>query len=176
MTSERRTQLDLTGLLSGLEQPLELIDSPQRKQELTAYVNAARRHVERAAFDLLSDVVAAFNDGARERRARLEYAAGSLELVVEPISEPVNDTGSGPTFSDTDQERVTLRLPKELKDLIDGLASRHGISANNWYVQELSRVIRRNVNEAMRDEMRGGRRGYRGRSSMKGFVGGDAGP
>jgi hypothetical protein len=170
MTSERRTQFDLSRLLAGLEQPLDLIDSPQRKQELGAYVNAARPHVERAAFDLLSEAVAAFNDGSRERRARLEYAGGRIELVVEPV----NEANGGPeqAFSDTDQERVTLRLPKELKDLIDGLASRHGISANNWYVRELSRVIRHHVNDTVREEMRSARRGYRGRSSMKGFVGG----
>ena len=70
-----------------------------------------------------------------------------------------------------------MRLPKELKDLIDSLASRHGMSANNWYVRELSRVIGRSVRDSMddvRDEMRSGRRGYRGRSSkLKGFVGGE---
>jgi hypothetical protein len=58
------------------------------------------------------------------------------------------------------------------------MASRHGISANNWYVRELSRVIGRHVSDDLADEirdgMRSGRHGYRTRSSkLKGFVGGE---
>jgi hypothetical protein len=178
MTAQRRTTLDLGTLLTGLEQPLQLIDNPQRRQELQAYVAAARPQVERAAFDLLSAAVAAFNDATREAQAKLEYDMTGLHLVVEPLTE-------GPTpeanFNDSDPERVTLRLPKELKELIDSLASRHGMSSNNWYVRELSRVIGRSGRDSMRDgmhdardEMRAGRRGYRGRSSkLKGFVGGE---
>jgi hypothetical protein len=51
----------------------------------------------------------------------------------------------------------------------------HGISANNWYVRELSRIISHNLRDAMREEARSERRGYyRGRrSSLRGFVGGE---
>jgi predicted HicB family RNase H-like nuclease len=171
----------LSGLLTALEQPLQLIDSPQRRQELAAYVSAARPQVERAAFDLLSGIVATFNDANRETQARLEYDVTGLHLSIDPVN------AGGPTpeasFSDSDPERVTLRLPKELKELIDSLASRHGMSSNNWYVRELSRVIGRataggfadDLRDQLRDEMRAGRRGYRARrgSSLKGFVGGE---
>jgi hypothetical protein len=175
MTAQRRTRLDLDTLLTGLEQPLQLIDNLQRRQELQAYVSAARPQVERAAFDLISAAVAAFNDATQETQAKLEYDITGLHLVVEPLKEGPTPEAS---FSDSDPERVTLRLPKELKDLIDSLASRHGMSSNNWYVRELSRVIGRSVGdsvrEEMRDEMRAGRRGYRARSSrLKGFVGGE---
>jgi predicted DNA-binding protein len=174
MTAQRRTPLDLSALLTGLEQPLQLIDSPQRRLELQAYVAAARPQVERAAFDLLSAAVAAFNDANRETQARLDYDITGLHLTVEPLN-----SGPAPeaSFSDGDPERVTLRLPKELKEVIDSLASRRGMSSNNWYVRELSRVIGRHVEEGideMRDEIRSGRRGYRSRSSkLKGFVGGE---
>jgi predicted HicB family RNase H-like nuclease len=166
--------LDLSTLLTGLEQPLQLIDNPQRRQELQAYVAAARPQVERAAFDLLSAAVAAFNDGNRETQAKLEYDMSGLHLSLE-----ASHNGEAPeaSFSEGDPERVTLRLPKELKDLIDEVASRHGMSANNWYVRELSRVIGRSVNDIrneIHDELRSGRRGYRGRSSrVKGYVGGE---
>jgi hypothetical protein len=172
MTSERRTSLDLAGLAAGIEQPLSLIDNPQRRAELQAFVNAARPHIERAAFDLLSQAVAAFNDAVPDQRARLEYDAGALRLAIEPRSAPHGE----PAFDEGEPERVTLRLPKELKDLIDGLASRGGMSANNWYVRELSRVIGRHLGDELRFEVRGQRRGYRGRrSSLKGFVGGEEG-
>ena len=175
MTSQRRTSLDLSALLSGLEQPLQLIDNPQRRQELEAFVSAARPQVERAAFDLLSQVVAAFNDGCRETQAKLEFDVSGLHLALEPRS---NGPEPEASFNDSDPERVTLRLPRELKELIDSVASRHGISANNWYVRELSRIIGRSVADSVGDEIRGemrsGRHGYRTRSSrLKGFVGGD---
>ena len=165
----------MTPLLRGLEQPLQLIDNPQRREDLQAYVSAARPQVERAAFDLLSAAIAAVNDGNRETQAKLEYDITGLHLVVEPLNEGPTPEAS---FNDSDPERVTLRLPKELKDLIDSLASRHGMSANNWYVRELSRVIGRSFGDSLRDEvrddMRSGRKGYRSRSSkLKGFVGGE---
>src|SRR3954471_24896492 len=172
MTSQRRTSLDLGSLLTGLEQPLQLIDNPQRRLEMQAYVSAARPQVERAAFDLISGVVAAFNDANRESQAKLEYDITGLHLVIEPLNEGPTPEAS---FNDSDPERVTLRLPKELKDLIDSLASKHGMSSNNWYVRELSRIIRRSAGDSVRDEARddarSGRRGYRARSSkLKGFV------
>jgi predicted HicB family RNase H-like nuclease len=161
-----------------LEQPLQLISEPQRRDELQAYVNAARPHVERAAFDVLSQLVTAFNDASPELRARLEYSGGGLQLAIEPApEEPEPET----SFNDSDLEKVTLRLPRELKELIDRAAGRHGISANNWYVRELSRTIARHLHESMRQASReerqdARRRGYyRGRSgsSLRGFVGGE---
>ena len=179
MTSEsRRTRIDFDPLLAGLEQPLQLVSDPQRRDELRVYVNAARPHVERAAFDVMSQLVIAFNDANPELRARLEYASGGLQLALEPApEEPEPET----SFNDSDLEKVTLRLPRELKELIDRAAGRHGISANNWYVRELSRTIARHLHESIRqsaheERQDARRRGYyRGRSgsSLRGFVGGD---
>ena len=177
MTSEpSRTEIDLGPLLAGLEQPLQLVSDTQTREQLKAYVNAARPQVERAAFDVLSQVVNAFNDANPEQRARLEYANGSLHIRMEQAQ----DAEPEPSFNDSDLEKVTLRLPKELKDLIDMAAGRHGISANNWYVRELSRTIARHVRESLRENgheerHEGRRRGfYRGRGgSLRGFVGGD---
>jgi hypothetical protein len=176
MTSDnRRTPIDLEPLLAGLEQPLQLVGDPQLKDQLRAYVSAARPQVERAAFDLLSQAVSAFNDANPEQRARLEYAGGRIYVCTDPAPEAAPET----SFSEGDLEKVTLRLPKELKDLIDMAAGRHGMSANNWYVRELSRTIARNVRnsfggEEEREGRREGRRRgfYRGRGgSLRGFVG-----
>jgi predicted HicB family RNase H-like nuclease len=183
-----RTSIDFQQLLAGLEQPLQLVTDPQRRQELEAYISAARPHVERAAFDVLSQVITAFNDASHDLKARLEYTAAGLQLVTQPEGEAAPER----SFSDEDLEKVTLRLPKELKELIDRAAGTAAMSANNWYVRELSRVISRHVNESMRDAWReqrdawreqrdamreeqrdARRRGfYRGRgSSLKGSVG-----
>jgi predicted HicB family RNase H-like nuclease len=175
MTSEsHRTAIDFDPILAGLEQPLQLVVDPQARQQLQAYANAARPQVERAAFDLLSQAVNAFNDANPEQRARLEYANGRLYVCVDAAADAEPET----SFNDSDLEKVTLRLPKELKDLIDRAAGRHGMSANNWYVRELSRTIARGVRASLRDSTReerheGRRRGfYRGRGgSLQGFVG-----
>jgi predicted HicB family RNase H-like nuclease len=182
----QRTEIDLAPLLAGLEQPLQLIGDPQAREQLQAYVNAARPHVERAAFDVLSQVVNSFNDANPDQRAYLEYADGGLHIRLEATAD--NDTET--SFNDSDLEKVTLRLPRELKELIDTAAGRHGISANNWYVRALSRIIARDVRDSLRDAAREGRRGdparegrpegrrgfYRGRGggSLRGFVGGDS--
>ena len=64
--------------------PLQLIDNPQRRLEMQAYVSAARPQVERAAFDLISGVVAAFNDARRKVSAHAEQEmqklTGGLQL------------------------------------------------------------------------------------------------
>jgi len=173
MTSpQRQTPIDFSPLLAGLEQPLQLIGDAERRRDLEAYVAAARPHVERAAFDVLSQAVSAFNDGGGDREARLEYRDGGLHLTLSPRRDtPEPET----SFDDGDLDRVTLRLPRELKQLIDNAAGRHGMSANNWYVRELSRVIGRGIRDTMRDEARSQRRGNRGRrgGSLRGVVGGD---
>jgi predicted HicB family RNase H-like nuclease len=160
MTSERRTSIDFSPLRAGLEQPLQLISDPERRRELEAYIGAALPHVERAAFDVLSQAVTEFNDANPDSQARLEYGDGGLHLTLAPAREAAEPETS---FEDGDFDRVTLRLPKELKKLIDHAAGRHGMSANNWYVRELSRVIRRSIRDSIREEVREAHHGYRGR-------------
>jgi hypothetical protein len=173
-SSNQPTRIDLGPLLAGLEQPLQLVSDPETRDRLQAYVNAARPQVERAAFDVLSQVLRAINDASPETGARLEYTEGGLQVRIEATAEGEPET----SFNDSDLEKVTLRLPKELKELIDRAADRHRISANNWYVRELSRTIarslRHSLHEATREERGEGRRRgfYRGRGqSLQGFVG-----
>jgi hypothetical protein len=174
--NNRRTNIDFAPLLAALEQPLQLVGESQLREQIQAYIGAAGPHVERAAFDLLSQAVSAVNDANPDQRARLEYADGKLFVSVEPAPDAEPET----SFNDSDLEKVTLRLPRELKELIDMAAGRHGISANNWYVRELSRTIARGVRDSLRESTgegrrQGRRRGfYRGRGgSLRGFVGGD---
>jgi hypothetical protein len=168
MTSSSH-QIDLSPLMTGLEQPLQLITDPDTRERLRAYVNAARPQVERAAFDALSQLVEAFNETCAEQRGHLEYSGGILRFKVDEAQ----DGGPEPSFNDGDLERVTLRLPRDLKELIDSVAMRQGVSANNWYVRALSRMMARHFRESMRENPRdagqGRRRGgfYRGRGGHR---------
>ncbi|HEX5139506.1 MAG TPA: hypothetical protein VFX19_01055 [Dehalococcoidia bacterium] len=162
MTSH--TDIDLSPLQSALEQPLALVTEPEARDRVQAYIAAARPHVERAAFDLISQAVTAFRESSPETRVRLEYTTGRLNLEIDDAQE----AGPSASFDDSEVEKVTLRLPRELKNLIDASAGQYGISANNWYVRALSRMMMRHLRDSIRDRVHAGerdrRRGfYRGR-------------
>ena len=76
------------------------------REQLQAYINTARPQVERAAFDVLSQAVNAFNDANPEQRARLEYANGALHVRVEAAQEGEPT----PAFDDSDLEKVVVEL------------------------------------------------------------------
>jgi hypothetical protein len=183
-----RKRLELTPLFVALEQPLALLDAPERRRDVETYLGAARVHLERAVFDLLSAAVAAVNEAGTGVRARLEYEAGTPVLVVEtaagaqagmgPEPEADADAEAGSFFAfEGDMERVTIRLPRELKELIDNAAGRAALSANSWYLRELARTVAREMRRGgpRREpppppwQQRGPRRG----GSVKGFVGDD---
>ena len=50
-------------------------------------------------------------------------------------------------------EKVTVRLPEDLKDLIDRLARQEGFSANNWYIRELARATARSATRGAAEGM-----------------------
>jgi hypothetical protein len=73
------------------------------------------------------------------------------------------------SFAEGDLEKITIRVPHDLKSMIDRLASGEGVSANSWYIRELARTLRRFGRDQAQAEVRVRRRGNR--SSLRGFVG-----
>ena len=171
MTSQL-TALDLSRLIAGLEQPLQLVPDPELRERLRIYVQAAKPQVERAAFDLLAQTVQVINDASPDQLASLIYADGTLNVQVQDVQEDDSDA----PFSEDSLERVTLRLPKGLKDLIDVAAARRGISANSWYVRSLSRAVARQLREAEEGGEREGGHGRRRRGGYRGRGGRSRGP
>ncbi len=185
-------ELDLSSAQRALERPLALVDSPERRADMQRFVEAAGVHLERAIQDLLSVVVDAVNEARGNVTASLQYSAAALRLVVE-ASADAESAGDGnetdpPIFtSDGDMEKVTIRIPAELKDLITQAASLRGLSVNSWYVRELARNVTRATREQFREEHRHGPRGrdqdfrwgppeqrpQRESRSLRGFVGDD---
>src|SRR5688572_20176259 len=102
------------------------------------FLDAARIHQERAVVDLISDIVAKVNEASGDTRIRLEYEAREFRLAVE-TNTPEPETGDPMTRMDGDLEKVTIRLPKVLKDLIDQVVAERGVSLNSWYVRTLAR-------------------------------------
>ncbi|HWO73241.1 MAG TPA: Arc family DNA-binding protein [Dehalococcoidia bacterium] len=187
---DRQHAIDLDSIFAALAEPLALIDSPERRAEVERYLQAARVHLERAVFVLLSQLVDAVN-AAGGRKARLQYEGGRLRLAFDAAAQAEPDAPEADAFFSVegDMEKVTIRLPKELKELIDQAATHAGRSANSWYIRELARAIARHARGFQRHGWPGGPSdaadigadapppppGWQGRrrfgSRLKGFVG-----
>ncbi len=67
----------------------------------------------------------------------VRLVGGDPELVY--VEEP---GGPIPSSAEDLSARVTLRLPEDLKSIIDAIAQAEGVSANTWLLQQISRGAR----------------------------------
>ncbi len=173
MTTELRTE----PVFDALKQPLALIESDERRRAIETYIEAARIPLERAVYDLMSQLATAVDERVTTHyRVRLAYQPGGLAVEVDqkaaaPGEEQQFSTAEG------DVEKITIRIPAELKDLAQQAASRAGTSANTWFVKALARAVRNiDVQTAPPPPPRWGdeSRGRHGRGSrFSGWVGGE---
>jgi hypothetical protein len=167
LASELRTE----PVFDALKQPLALIESDERRRQIEAYLDAARVPLERSVFDLMSQLVQAVDEKTGDHyRIRLAYRPGGLGLEIE---EKVQD-GDAERWStlEGDVEKITIRIPAELKDLAQQAAARAGTSANSWFVKALGRALRSAESQGREQpRWREERHGRGGR--MTGWVGGD---
>lgn len=131
-------------VLDALQRPLDLVEDPDRRQAFARYVEAARIPLERAIFDLLSAAVDAINAEVQTHyRVRLLYTTGALELEVQPQEEPRAEAEGGAwSLAEGEVEKVTIRIPAELKEMVVQAAGRAGTSLNSWFVRSLARTLR----------------------------------
>lgn len=172
MPSPQQVKIDLETVFTALEGPLALVDNSERRDEFRRYLDAARLHLERSIFDLFSIAVEAVNEAGANVSVRLQYQTGALHLVVEPIAQEAGNEQDPLSAIGDEVEKVTIRLPAELKELISQAASLRGMSINSWYVRELARVVRelsRQLQHEERHQEREERQGRRDR--LRGFIG-----
>lgn len=167
------TELRIQSLLDALKQPLALIDNDERRRQIETYLDAAQVQLERAANDLMSQMAQAIDEQVQDHyRIRLAYRPGGLAIEVE---EKVGDGDEARwTTLEGDVEKITIRIPAELKDLATQAAQRAGTSANSWFVKALARSIRSSESSAppthwKHESRHPGRSGSR----LTGWVGGD---
>jgi hypothetical protein len=177
MTTELRTE----PVFDALKQPLALIESDERRRAIETYVEAARTPLERAVYDLMSQMAVAIDEqvGAHYK-IRLTYAPGGLGVEVDAKASAAVEDQAWST-SEGDVEKITIRIPAELKDLAQQAASQAGTSANTWFVKALARAVRnieiqsappppgRPRRSGWQDDRRDSGRGSR----LSGWVGGD---
>lgn len=159
-------------IFEALRQPLPLIESDERREQVERYVETARVPVERAVHDLMSQLVQSIDERVNEHyRIRLAYRPGGLGLEIE---EKVQDGDESRwTALEGDVEKITIRIPAELKDLATQAAARAGTSANSWFIKALARAIR-SVDAQQHQPPSSWRHERHGRGSrFSGWIGGE---
>lgn len=140
------TRFTTDSIFQALRQPLALVEDQERRQAFERYVEAARTSLERSVFDLLSTLVQEVDAQVQEHyRARLQYQPDGLELEVQPVQrEERPDAAEEPAWSAAEGgvEKITIRIPAELKDLVTQAAARGGTSLNSWLIRTLARTLR----------------------------------
>lgn len=176
------TELRTEPVFDALKQPLALVDNDDRRRQIEAYIEAARTPVERAVFDVMSELAQAIDERVGDHyRVRLAYRPGGLGLEIEEKMQ--NGDEARWAALEGDVEKITIRIPAELKDLATQAAAQAGTSANSWFVKALARAIRSHGGPQGGPESQGrwgdstGARGdARGRnrgSRFTGWIGGD---
>lgn len=144
MSMEFKTE----AVFEALRGPLALVEDAEKRQAFERYVEAARYPLERAVFDLLAQLVTAVDEQVSERyRLRLSYRPGALALDVDPVQPPVGTEQAEADLPDWaapdgETEKITIRIPAELKELATQAAGSAGISANSWFIRALARSLR----------------------------------
>ncbi len=136
------TEFTTEPIFEALQSPLGVLDSPERRQQLEGYVEAARLPLDRSVFDLLSRLAEAVNaEVSTHYQVALGYRPGVLELEVR-ATEPSEPAGEVWSLAEGEVEKITLRIPAELKDLATEAAAKAGLSVNAWFVRVLARALR----------------------------------
>jgi hypothetical protein len=165
------TTLPLDPVFDALRQPLGLVEGEERRRQIETFIETARVPLERAIFELLAQALHTVDERVGERyRVRLAYRPGGPAVEVE---EKVQD-GDEARWSamEGDVEKITIRIPAELKDLATQAASQAGTSANTWFVKALARALRNMESQQQRPQAWREERHGRG-SRLSGWVGGD---
>jgi hypothetical protein len=166
--------IGLDGIVEALRGPLGLVEDAERRQAVERYVEAARVPVERAVADLMLAVTTVVGDAVAEHyRVRLVYGPDGLDADVEP-REP--DQGSAAAadadWSAGSTDKITIRIPSELKEEVTRAAHAAGVSVNTWLLRAAAAGVRRpGLDERHREHRarRHERRGPGGR--LTGWIG-----
>ncbi len=164
------TEFTTESIFQALKGLLAVVDSPERRSQLEGYVEAARLPLERSVFDLLSQFAETVDgEVSAHYEVSLGYRPGVLDLEVRAreVAAPEEDVWS---LAEGEVEKITLRIPAELKDLATEAAAKAGLSVNSWFVRVLARALRGAEEPGATPEDRRGRHGRRGQR-LSGWVG-----
>lgn len=167
-------KLETDAVFTAFEDALALIADDAERERFRLLLAASREHVRRAVEDVVRRVADEVNAAAAGLiHAQLVYGADGMELRVDRRSP--GDTAEQEfdfSFVSDEIERLTLRIPTELKDIASSAADQAGVSLNAWLTGLLTREAahRARVDEQReRGQARPRRRGPG--QGLKGWVG-----
>ncbi len=165
-------RIEVGSVFEAFDAALLLIQDEDERERFERVVAASGDSVRNAVHDIVRHVVDEVNDAADGAIVvSLAYGADGLDLAVDtPTPEESSDDERvvAFTFDDGEVERLTLRLPAELKEMAARHADSSGVSLNTW----LTRLVSHEAGRRERGEQRRGRRRRRGSGqSMKGWIG-----
>lgn len=164
-------QIRTDGIFKAFDAALELVEDEDQRRRVRLILDASRDSVQRAVHDIVGEVAAEVNSVAGGSvRADLVYGPDGLELQVS-TPDPTESSEAAPDieidFDASEIERLTLRLPAELKEIAASAAEGAGVSLNTW----LTRLVSQEAGRSRRRERGRHRRGDGGQS-LRGWIGG----
>ena len=132
-------------VLEAFDDALKLVEDEAQRERFRRVVSAARTSVERSVHDLIAEVVADLDEALRGYvQVDLRYQASGLSVEVNPrpaaeLAEEEETSLAG------ELDRLTLRLPSELKDRATAAAAEAGLSLNSWLVRTVARGITQSI-------------------------------
>lgn len=164
-------QLQTEPIFQAFDGALALVEDEAQRERFARVLAASRPAVERAAYDLVGEVVREINEALGDDTCvDLAYEPGGV--VVSAARAEHDELADTLAASGDEVERLTLRLPSELKKKATGVAAEAAVSLNTWIVRSLARALTRAAEEDEgRRSQRPGRRGRRSGGSLRGRVG-----
>ncbi|MDA1002369.1 MAG: toxin-antitoxin system HicB family antitoxin [Chloroflexi bacterium] len=170
-------KLEIDGVFTAFDDALALVGDEAERERVRLVLTAGRDSVRRATAEVVRHALDEVNATAAGLvNAQLVYGADGIELRVERNSPAAAASGSDHEFEfvfDTDDiDRLTLRIPAELKEIASRAADQAGISLNAWLTGLLTREAAHRARSGDRQGRTGGRTPPRGPGqSLKGWIG-----
>ena len=160
-------RIDIRPILEAFDDALALVEDGEQRARLQRVLRAATPAVESAALGIVQAAATEVNEASGGAiQAEVVHGADGPELRVEAAS-PAEQTNTAPNFEfdASEIERLTLRLPSELKEIAAIAAEQAGVSLNAWLTRIVSQEVgRRRGRDAGRSE-------HSGPHTLKGWIG-----
>lgn len=165
-------RIEITPIIEAFDDALALVEDAEQRARLQRVLRAATPAVESAAAGMIRAAAAEVNEVAGGAvHAEVVHGAGGPEFRVEAIS-PMEPSNTAPDleFDASEIERLTLRLPSELKEIAAIAAEQAGVSLNAWLTRVVSQEAGRRRGRSGRGRD-GGHGEHGGSQTLKGWIG-----
>lgn len=168
-------RIDIGPVLQAFDDALALVEDSEQRARLQRVLRAAAPAVEAAATGIVRAAATEVNEASGGAvRAEVVHTAEGPELRVEAVS-PMEPSSPAPDleFDASEIERLTLRLPAELKEIAAIAAEQAGVSLNAWLTRVVSQEAGRRGRSGRygRDSRGRDPNEHSGSQSLKGWIG-----